>query len=251
MKIFKLSQDFLFSDEEMKETEGGKWSDDILDHLEFATSWTEIKNILNQYNENWEEINFTSEFGTEKIIAVYRKNKWNQNDCFVIDSDSYPSLIEASEWINGINEWDLVKYIDVSEDDFWENLPSCHVYHGTYDKYVEDIMRNGLLVKNLSRGISNRSTGSSIFASIERDVAESGGYDKIIDIDVCAMKEDGYMPRVSMEEPLIESEMRASLANKIGYDNYVSDEFTSDGLREDTIIFFDNIPAKYLSLISD
>ena len=62
------------------------------------------------------------------------------------------------------------------------------------------------------------------------------------------MKEDGYMPRASLETPVEAQNAEYALANKIGLENYIpGTELSSDGISESTIVFYDSIPAKYIS----
>ena len=61
------------------------------------------------------------------------------------------------------------------------------------------------------------------------------------------MKQDKYIVLVGKEEPIEEAEAREALANKLGIDNYYAEY--EQGLDPGTIIFYGNIPPKYLRVV--
>ena len=134
------------------------------------------------------------------------------------------------------------------EENFWDNLPFNLVYHATSEKNAPNILQNGIEIKNKTRGITNHSIPSAVFTSDNPDDISSYG-NVVFEINVNQMKQDGYMPKVSKEDPIDESERRRYLAEKIGLnpDHYYPD--SSDGLMETTVIFYNNIPAKYIKIL--
>ena len=60
------------------------------------------------------------------------------------------------------------------------------------------------------------------------------------------MKQDGYMPVVTQEEPIEEYEAYMLLASKLGIEDYHRD--LESGIEEDTIVIHGAIPPKYLSV---
>ena len=52
---------------------------------------------------------------------------------------------------------------------------------------------------------------------------------------------------VGKEEPIEEAEMRKIIADKIGMKDFYQD--TEAGIDDETVIFYDNIPPKYLKAI--
>jgi GNAT superfamily N-acetyltransferase len=171
-------------------------------------------------------------------------------DEIVVELDSYPEAKPAAEWLADINDMYLgyyVPYHDFNEE-FWGSVggPGSVMYHATDPDNVDDIMRNGLSPDSRTRGISNRSMGAAVFTSSDPSLVSSYG-SAIIAIDVGRMKADGYMPRVSQEEPFEDERMRAALACKIGMTDYCPySEYSSEGLDEQTVALFGNIPPKYL-----
>jgi len=107
-----------------------------------------------------------------------------------------------------------------------------------------------LEVRNDSRGISNRSTPSAIFLS--EDIDEMGSYGSaLFEVDLASMKADGYTPRLEREDPVAIGNIRVVVADRLGVDdpyNYTGDS-PWEGIDENTLVLFDNIPSKYIKLI--
>ena len=72
------------------------------------------------------------------------------------------------------------------------------------------------------------------------------------EIDMWAMKQDKYMPRVSIEEPIQEGKVRESIAWMLGLQDYnYSDELYGDGVWESTLVIFGWIPPKYIKIYKE
>lgn len=174
----------------------------------------------------------------------------------VIDPD-FPSIKTAYDWVYSMDSWKLSGHVEPEDFNaaFWGGRELVSpLYHGVSggrmpnDDKVSKVMVEGLDPRTETRGISNRSTGSAVFATSEQE--DAAGYGPaVVEIDVAAMKADGYMPEVSRESPIEEEKMRDRLAWSIGiddWDNHRYDELASEGIRETTYVFFGKIPSKYL-----
>jgi len=157
--------------------------------------------------------------------------------------DDMMDLKKPIDWIWGI--WDVDPYIEWPNfnENFWDS-PQI-VYHATSDENLDTIMKRGLMVRDRSRGMGNTQTGMAIFTSENPDDIDAYG-ERIIEINTSLMKQDGYMPEVSRESPIIEAEKREALARMIGLDDFFVE--IEAGISPSTIIFYDNIPTKYLRI---
>ena len=211
--------------------------------ISYAKSLHEIFYILKGCNIQYKQIAFSK---ADPILAINYRNKLH-----IIDGEGNFELRTGEEWIQNIIESGYIDfYVEPSDfnKQFWEGVSDYKLYHGTSRENIEDIMTQGLRPSYKTRGLSNQGTGSAIFTSSEESTA-SYYYDVVIEINVGAMKADGYMPYVSIEEPLSEAEAINSLANKIGLENYEHQIDSSDGLSFDTVIFYEPIPPKYLRIV--
>lgn len=231
MKIFKISQ------EEQDPF-------DLYEMISDANSLDEVKAELIKNKIEFNELNLKG-----NIILVLTYNGKKQ----VIDDS--PSIKEASEWIWSIHDYQLGHYIGEEDEDFnkkfWENVctpyGNNHLYHATVGERIDKIKTQGLLKMNESRGVNNVSMGDAVFTSTDETSIDAYG-EVIITIDVCQMKKDGYMPEVTMEEPIQEAKLREQLAWKIGLEDFnATDQYSFDGLYETTVAIYGNIPPKYLS----
>lgn len=203
-----------------------------------------IRNIAEKHGYTVDVVNFKN--GPVAVISGNGKIK------YVIDDLDDPSFKGPQEWIDDIQDWSLDEYVDVPDrnQEFWNDVGrGFKVYHGTTEERVDDIMASGLEPRAETRGLTNKWDTLGVFTSAEYETA-SYYYDVVLEIDVGAMKADGYMPHVRGEEPLDEGEIRGSIAHAIGYDKYYrSEENNNDGLAEDTVVFEGMIPAKYLRVL--
>ena len=218
--------------------------DPLEDIKEYCPPLT-VKQIVEYYDLPYDTITFPKydkiQMSPVMVITI-EKNKYVIED----PEDEYPSIKEAKEWVNDISDMYLDFYLP-EKPSFWEEVGDGFIaYHATTSDNAESIRKHGLQIKNESRGLSNRGTPSAIFATTEE--AETESYGRIvIKIDVGKMKRDGYMPRTEMEEPVIEAEQRSSIANMIGIEDYDQFNEIEDGISPNTIVFYGNIPPKYLS----
>lgn len=248
MKIYRFCQqiDFEFlkdvptkDSHSIKKEFSGDWKEDLENLTELGLTTIDV---LEQYNLDYNII----EVNDNKLLTLTIDKNLLVSDDF---EEDYPSFEEAQEWIDSLLDYRLDEYVPEEENNFWEN-PEI-LYHGTYIDRWENIKDSGILEpRNLSRAISNRHMGSAIFTSTNRDFVESSYGEVILEINTIKMKMDGYMPLVSRELPLEESERRMRLANLIGYDEYLINEYTSDGLSIETVVIYGNVPLKYIKKIN-
>lgn len=214
---------------------------EILDELDGENA-NEVFPILDKYNFEYSIVEFQT---GKKLVLVGIKD----------EDPEYVSELGDSLWFSEIRQW----LWDVDDDDlrifsgkenFWDEIgDGTFVYHATDEKYVQSIMKKGLLTMDKTRGMTNRSTGPAVFTSFSHESIDAYG-GVVIKIDLGAMKRDGYMPETSSEEPLQAAELREALAYKLGIQDFnARDGVDSDGLSEDTVIIYGNIPPKYLSVM--
>jgi len=198
--------------------------------------------IFNKYKINYSILDFND--SEKKIVVIYEDGK----PVYVSDFGNTLWFNDANSWIWDQDEYSLTGFYP-QKDNFWDDVgDGLIVYHGTYEENVENILKKGLMASSETRGLTNKDTGDAVFASLSPEGTDSYG-NVIIQIDMGAMKRDGYMPEVSGEEPLQEASLREALAWKIGLEDFNAyDGMSSDGISEDTVVIFGNIPPKYLSI---
>ena len=214
-----------------KKAEKIDWQNEI----EYLTNLEEIISLLKQNNIDFKLVKFPT---GKQILKIDNK--------YIVEDFQSPSLNKIDYWISDIGDDDIEDYYHIANfnEDFWKDMNSqFFLYHATDSENYEDIMQNGLLPRNQTRGISNRSTPSSVFTSDNPDDIESYG-NIILKIDVLAMKNDGYMPVVGEEEPLAIYEYKSAIAHALGVEYYPEEE---PGISPTTIIVYGDIPPKYIS----
>ena len=202
-----------------------------------------VENILNKYGFEWEKIQFPEDI----IIKITIDNK----TYIMPDASISTDLEDPTEWIAGMYDSDLYRFMPPDDFDitFWKDVtPGYKLYHATDEEGAQGITQNGIQPMDRTRGINNRSTGSAVFTSDNPDDIASYG-DYVFEIDVGQMKADGYTPSVSKETPMEEAATKEALAHRLGVYADFRSEYESEGLYDSTIIFYDTIPAKYLSSV--
>jgi hypothetical protein len=125
------------------------------------------------------------------------------------------------------------------------------LYHCTPDEHVPAIEQNGLRPSSKTRGISNRGVGAAVFTTMHYEEVDSlrmSYGDNVFMIDTKAMKQDGYMPEVSLEPEWEQAKKLEFIYHKLGKEDMEASRFvdSSDGVSEGTVIVHGAIPAKYL-----
>jgi hypothetical protein len=162
----------------------------------------------------------------------------------------YPDLKDPNEWlwdiINGGNVWQYIDERDFSKE-FWEGVgEGTTYYHGTEQENLDNILSKGLSPEDKTRGMTNKFTGAAVFLSDSYETA-TYSYDVVLEIDIGAMKKDGYMPLANLEEDIEESELINALAHKIGLDDFVYE--VEQGMDPGTVVLKGNIPPQYIRVI--
>jgi len=188
-----------------------------------------------------------------KVLKVYQFKVKIINDIAAVKIDGQPYIVDEMlnlkdpyDWIWTVPSHRLDEYVTypLFNEKFWQN--PVEVYHATTPEYLPHIQTNGLKPMDKSRGIENKGTGPAIFTSENPDELESYG-DVLLRIDTLKMKQDGYMPEVDQELPVTEANKRDALANIIGMDDFQTE--VEQGISPYTIVFYGNIPPKYISVI--
>lgn len=209
------------------------------DDLDYAETKEDIKVILDHYKA--EKIDQISTEGNSVYVLH------DQDIIVEWDSDTWASASDREEWVNEANVFEYLPEIeDQFNKDFWE-YPRA-LYHNTQTENVESILKNGLNMMDKSRGLTNRSVGSSVFTSMNNEEYALGEYgDAQFSIDMAAMKKDGYTPYVGLEPNIVEGDARGALANLVGLDDYEV-YYENDGTSPETVIVYGPIDPKYLTL---
>jgi len=221
--------------------------DSLMEIVETAKTPEEIKTLLQEFGNAfvWKEINFAH----GPVILINKKGDKNK---YIMDDLSYPDEIkEIHDWLNRLNDHELDYYVPSQDFNkiFWNNEGISTLYHATSKENAKLIEKIGLSPKNESRGINNRGTPAAVFTSDNPDDISSYG-DIVFEINVRQMKADGYMPNASRETPTEEVQIRSSLAYKIGLPYYeLSIDPGNDGISEATVVFYGQIPPKYLTFL--
>jgi hypothetical protein len=119
------------------------------------------------------------------------------------------------------------------------------VYHATTVENAIDILEDGVLeARNETRGLSNRSTGSAVFAS---ELNPDSIYGEVVfEIQIGNMESDGFTPTVGRELPVEEAMIEETIAQKFEIYEYRA-ELDTDISRQ-TIVIYEDIPLEYVSL---
>jgi hypothetical protein len=217
--------------------------------IEACKDKTCIENAIRSAGLLWEEKTFPN---GETLLVLDIAGK-----TMILDPD-YPWFEDAQEWVSTMDSWKLSGYVGAIDfnEEFWNGIEFVsRLYHGTDQTKINTIMKEGLLPMNETRGISNRSSGSAVFTTTY-DQSKNEGYvhgDAVIQINTDAMRADGYTPEVAREYPVETEKTRDRLARALGlrqWENTRYEELGSEGLWEATILIFDKIPPKYLSLLN-
>lgn len=195
--------------------------------------------------------------------GIYNLNQVKLNDAttlnvvrigrtvYILTIDGYPEMEDASDWINKLHDWELDELMPPKDfnAEFWDGVtPGYYLYHATQDENLASIQQDGLNASDQTRGMSNRGMGNAVFTAPEPTSIDS--YGDTVQIDVGAMKAAGYMPEVSQESPFAAEAQKSALAYKLGIEDWIGGEYGSEGLFEDTVAFYGDIPPQFLSVYS-
>ena len=222
--------------------------------IDYATHWKEIIKWpeTNSSVSVEEQIkNALEHSGAKKITLPNHPNDIiyiTDDDIISIDEDGKGGdVTDKQRWIWDIDPSDYFPNYETKwNNDFWENpIP---LYHTTTEENIAEIQEEGLVPMNKTRGISNRGVGSAVFTTSEYEEALGGLYGNyIFEIDMTKMAHNPKRPFVSEEPPVVEAELRNSLANYIGMDDFEND--TSSDMSPYTVIVYGSIPPDCLTLV--
>lgn len=209
----------------------------IEDYIEEAKNEKELLFLFETFNEHYDIYTLKN---NERVLRY--------DDKIIELSNGYYDIQNAEQWVWD-QEQNIHEYVDIRDfnEEFWSGVgPGYKMYHGTTNENIDNILKVGLNPRNGTRGISNRSIGAGIFMSPDPMTANYY-YDKVVEIDVGQMKKDGYTPFVSGETPVDDAILLEALAHQLDIPSFEAmSQFSSDGLSQDTIVFYKKIPPKYL-----
>lgn len=136
----------------------------------------------------------------------------------------------------------------------WQRQAAKEVaYHGTSAENLESIRRDGLETRRVTRGLSNRGVGNAIYMHPEPYFVGSyadAGLGSTIEIDIPRLIEDGLLKvgQLGREVGFSEGEAVEALASDFEDYEYTSGVGEIDGADPQTIVIFEDIPPKYLSV---
>jgi hypothetical protein len=220
--------------------------DEYLDYTfhEVQKTFDDFKDYLEHNKIDYDEVTLD-----EKYILIRKKKAHSGGyEYDIIDESLYSK--DLRQWLWDLSDSSIYQMTNYDYE-FWNNdFERCNLFHATKEENVESILKDGLLTKNESRGLTNRFVGSAIFTSTEMHEMSTYG-DYIFEIDTDTMKKDGYMPRVTLEPEVEDHFARINLISKLGLRDFFFDfQPVDSGMEEDTRIVHGNIPAKYLTLLN-
>jgi hypothetical protein len=214
-----------------------KTRDTLQDLMDESTGFLAVESNLIKFGYKWKLYTFPS--GTRVVVVNIGKDR------YVVDDFKEPWVREINEWLWRLDEASLMEMFpqEAFNDLFWRSGGYGKLYHGTTEENLPGILANGLQVRDQSRGISNRGTGMAVFMSEEYDTA-AYYFPVVLEIDVGAMKADGFMPEMERESPVREAELRDAVAHRLGVTDFHQD--VESGIDSGTVICRETIPPKYL-----
>lgn len=231
------------------ESEEASW-DEILDYDGYEMSMDEVCALLDSQRVSYKRVKWDN--GDECLAINQPTEDRYRSDITVWDGSS---LTPGDDFIWGLSDMELWSLVGkrTEKPDFWSkdnwNFPGI-CYHSTEPENLESIQKYGLTQQNKTRGLTNRGTGAAVFCCTDPHHTEF--YGKLrFQIDLSAMRADGYMPKVETEEPVQEAEMQSAVAHALGIDNFYPESLDGDGISEETLVIFGDIPPKYLSVDED
>lgn len=173
-------------------------------------------------------------------------------DDFITGVD-FVKLYTKEDWMNTTEamrlRWELTDKIEeMFNNNFWKY--PVELYHATQKENVDSIKIHGLKMQHKSRGLANRNIRAAVFTSTEPEWATHSYGPVEIAIDTKLMKQDRFTPFVTKEPNHTESDVYNFLAKKIKMSGEEKDysNSSSEGTTDDTVIVYDNIPEKYLTI---
>lgn len=220
------------------------YDNEVLEWYLDNNNWNAVVNLLQKH-----KIPYNTHVFPTGVNVITIEETEEPSDWYVVEiqNNQINWQQDARQWVRDNVDYSYLYIPEDSGAEFWDELGDNAVaYHRTVEENVQSIQKHGLLPKNNTRGMSNANTGSAVFASWDYENTTSYG-EYIFEINLSRMKQDGYMPQVSQEEPVAEGEVEGALAHGIGISDYYVE--IEQGIDSDTIVIFGKIPPKYLRLL--
>jgi len=179
-----------------------------------------------------------------KLKSLLRESKEDVDQDRLFWNDSY--LDDVAEQLGYDNDFNK---------QFWNQPYIPTLYHCTNKVNYELIRKDGMIKRRSdTRGISNRGIGSSIFTtSVEEEVPYLKSYygPIVLAINTKQMKQDGYTPIVEREPDWSRAIKLAFVLTKLTGKDVEATRYvdSSDQVSEGTVILYNNVPIKYVSLV--
>ena len=234
-----------FSDEELIT---GSVEDD-LERASIEGTVADVNRVLEKY-----ETKEVAEIDSQKYyrIPLYERG---DPEVAIVSSDGSVEVKEFADFISTvgtgvIHRLSYDQLIDrdiqseIEEDIYRQNDV---VYHVTTIENSIDILQKGVLeARNETRGRTNRSTGSAVFASeLDPDFAHG---EVVFEIDIDKMVSDGFTPNAGREVPVEEARIEETIAQKFEMYEYRAELEAS--ISRQTVVIYEDIPVDYLSIDS-
>jgi hypothetical protein len=210
-------------------------------------SKADVDKILNKY-ETTQVLEIDSK--TYYRIPVYERG---DPELVIVHSNGTVNVKEFTEFLGNVGDafMNHISYDQVLDRDVRADIEEeiytqgGIVYHTTTVENAIDILDSGALeTRNETRGLTNRSTGSAVFAS---ELNPDTIYGEVVfEIDVDKMVRNGFKPPAGREKPVEEAIIEESIASKFEIYEYRS-ELDPDMSRQ-TVVFYEDIPLEYLSV---
>lgn len=195
-----------------------------------------VEAVLKAFNQPYEKHDDLP-WGT-----VYTWWKGEKGYAFEDTGDKYDEAKDIYQYVRDVPESDLEALNP--EVPYWEDHDGT-LYHATPEKNAASIEKHGLRPEDETRVPSNRWVGKAVFASTDPEAITYSYGPVVFEIDLGAMKRDGYTPNVDRESAHREAELRRALAHKLGIEDWWEDAGW-DGTSPTDRIIHGHIPAKYL-----
>jgi hypothetical protein len=198
-------------------------------------------------------LQYLTSHGATPEVIVLGKDEYIIWDDKIVDPE-FPYPKEKEKWLYDTDAMRLVNTLtDMVEEQFNNRFwmyPEL-LYHGTPKENVPLIKLEGLKMRHLSRGLSNRHISAAVFTAQSPEFCMQSYGPEVFEINTIQMKADGFMPFVTKEPNHTEADVINFIAKKIKAWDDEKDlaNSYSEGTTDDTVIIYSNIPPKYLTLL--
>lgn len=210
--------------------------------IEYVLEQYETEKILTYENDHYYRIPIYEQ-GDPEIAIIY--SNWD------VDVKTFNDFIRDV----GSNFRNSPSYEDILDRDLTAEIEEDIytqggiIYHATTVEKAVDILNDGKLEpRNETRGITNRSTGSAVFASeLQPDKTYYG--DVVFEINLDKMKDNGFRPPLGKELPVEEAIHKEAVAQKFNMFEYRAE--LDQSISRQTVVIYEEIPIEYVSVNVD